>query len=115
MEVERVISPKTLEPEKVLLFERRVEEAVESVAQPKRLEDQVRKEPAWQVTRPKPPTLVPKRLVVEAVVEKKLVEVALVVVLWLAIKPPVKVEEAVEMKPWKNPRVVEVETPQVGS
>ena len=31
----------------------------------------------------------------------------------LARKPPVKVEEAVEMKPLKKPRVVEVETPQL--
>ena len=42
---------------------------------------------------------------------KKEVEVASVVVDLLARKPPVKVEEAVEMKPWKKPRVVEVETP----
>ena len=42
---------------------------------------------------------------------KELVEVAEVVVLWLAMKPPVKVEEAVERKPCKKPRVVEVELP----
>ena len=54
-----------------------------------------------------------KRLVEEAVVEKKLVVVAEVVVLWLAMKPPVKVEEAVERKPLRKPSVVEVETPQV--
>lgn len=44
--------------------------------------------------------------------EKKFVVVASVVVERLAKKPPVKVELAVEMKPWKKPRVVEVETPQ---
>src|SRR3990167_4332550 len=44
---------------------------------------------------------------------KELVEVAEVVVLWLAKKPPVKVEEAVERKPLRKPSVVEVETPQV--
>ena len=54
---------------------------------------------------------VEKRLVEEAVVEKKLVVVALVVVDWFAINPPVKVEEAVEIKPERKPRVVEVETP----
>ncbi len=43
---------------------------------------------------------------------KKLVEVAEVVVLWSALKPPVKVEEAVERKPLRKPKVVEVETPQ---
>ncbi len=53
-----------------------------------------------------------KRLVVEAVVAKRVVVVALVVVDLSATKPPVKVEEAVEMKPLKKPRVVEVETPQ---
>ena len=41
----------------------------------------------------------------------ELVEVAEVVVLWLARKPPVKVEEAVERKPLRKPRVVEVELP----
>jgi len=56
--------------------------------------------------------LVVKRLVLEAVVLKELVEVAAVVVERLAMKPPVKVEEAVEMKPPKKPRVVVVETPQ---
>ena len=45
--------------------------------------------------RPKPEILVPKRLVVEAVVEKRAVEVALVVVeLPVMFKLPVKVEEA---------------------
>ncbi len=44
--------------------------------------------------------------------EKRLVEVAEVVVERLAKKPPVKVDEAVERKPLKNPRVVEVDTPQ---
>ena len=42
---------------------------------------------------------------------KELVEVAEVVVERLAMKPPVKVEEAVERKPFKKPRVVEVELP----
>ena len=42
---------------------------------------------------------------------KELVEVAEVVVERLAMKPPVKVEEAVERKPLRNPRVVEVELP----
>jgi hypothetical protein len=53
----------------------------------------------------------PKKLVVEAVVAKKLVVVAEVVVLRSATKPPVKVDEAVERKPFRKPRVVEVETP----
>ena len=44
--------------------------------------------------------------------EKSEVVVASVVVDRFARKPPVKVEEAVEMKPLKKPRVVEVETPQ---
>ncbi len=42
---------------------------------------------------------------------KELVEVAEVVVLWFAMKPPVKVEEAVERKPLRKPSVVEVELP----
>ena len=42
---------------------------------------------------------------------KELVEVAEVVVDWLAMKPPVKVEEAVERKPLRKPSVVEVELP----
>ena len=42
---------------------------------------------------------------------KELVEVAEVVVDWFAMKPPVKVLEAVERKPFKKPRVVEVELP----
>ena len=41
----------------------------------------------------------------------ELVEVAEVVVERLAMKPPVKVEEAVERKPLRKPRVVEVELP----
>ena len=40
-----------------------------------------------------------------------MVVVALVVVDLSAIKPPVKVEDAVERKPFRKPRVVEVETP----
>ena len=42
---------------------------------------------------------------------KELVEVAEGVVDWLARKPPVKVEEAVERKPLRKPRGVEVELP----
>ena len=42
----------------------------------------------------------------------RLVVVAAVVVERSARKPPVKVELAVEIKPWKKPNVVEVETPQ---
>ena len=41
----------------------------------------------------------------------ELVEVAEVVVERLAMKPPVKVEEAVERKPSRKPKVVEVELP----
>ncbi len=53
-----------------------------------------------------------KRLVEEAVVAKKLVVVAFVVVeLPVITKLESIVEEAVERKPSKNPRVVEVETP----
>lgn len=52
-----------------------------------------------------------KRLVDEAVVEKKLVVVALVPVAVVKVKPLVKVDEAVERKPFKSPIVVEVETP----
>ena len=51
------------------------------------------------------------RLVEEAVILKKLVVVAEVVVDLSAIKPPVKVEEAVERNPLSRPKVVEVETP----
>jgi len=58
--------------------------------------------------------------VVEAViafkrVAKREVEVALVVVERSARKPPVKVDDAVEMNPLRNPRVVEVELPQVST
>ena len=60
---------------------------------------------------PAPVKNVLKRFVELAVVAKKFVVVALVVVDLSAINPPVKVEEAVEIKPLKNPRVVEVETP----
>ncbi len=79
----KILAPgKVLAPEKVLLSARRVVEAVESVgvAQPKAPEEHCTKEPPVQVERPKPLMLVPKRLVVEAVVLKRLVEVALVVV-----------------------------------
>ena len=47
-----------------------------------------------------------------SVPEKSEVVVASVVVDLLARKPPVKVDEAVEMKPLKKPNVVVVETPQ---
>ena len=50
------------------------------------------------------------KLVDDAVVEKKLVEVAFVVV-ELPTSKVEKVEEAVENKPCKNPTVVEVDTP----
>ena len=56
---------------------------------------------------------VEKRLVLDAVVEKKLVVVALVVVELPVIKRlESMVEEAVERKPLVKPTVVEVETPQ---
>jgi len=51
------------------------------------------------------------RVVEKRFVEKKLVVVAWVVVERSATKPPVKVELAAEMKPFRKPRVVEVETP----
>ena len=55
---------------------------------------------------------VEKRLVEEAVVENRLVEVAEVVVLFpVIIKLESIVELAVERKPLRKPRVVEVETP----
>ena len=55
---------------------------------------------------------VPKRFVEEAVVEKRLVVVAFVVVeLPVIIKLELIVEEAVERKPFRKPKVVEVETP----
>ena len=54
-----------------------------------------------------------KRLVELAVVEKKLVVVAFVVVeLPVMIKLESMVEEAVERKPLRKPKVVEVELPQ---
>ena len=51
--------------------------------------------------------LAEKRLVDEAVVEKKFVEVALV-----SKTSPTNVDEAVERRPFEKPMVVEVETPQ---
>lgn len=65
---------------------------------------------------------VAKRLVDEAVVEKKLVVVAEVPValekvkFWSVVEPVTRkveliVDEAVEKKPFSNPMVVEVETP----
>ena len=47
-----------------------------SVSQPKMPPEYVRKEPDWQVARLKPVIAVPERLVVDAVVAKKLVVVA---------------------------------------
>ncbi len=70
---------KALIPVQVLLLARRVDEAVESVPQitwPEELVSRVSQAPVAK-----------KRLVVEAVVAKKLVEVALVVVLLLDTKP----------------------------
>jgi hypothetical protein len=69
---------KTLPPEKVLLSARRVDEAAVTVLlQPKLPLDQVRAlEAVLQVRSPKPFTVVPKKLVVEAVVAKRLVVVA---------------------------------------
>jgi hypothetical protein len=65
--------------------------------------------------RPFPPISINEenRLVDEAVVEKRLVVVACVVVLRSARNPPVNVDEAVDMKPSKKPRVVEVALPHV--
>jgi len=55
---------------------------------------------------------VEKRLVEEAVVANEFVVVALVVVLFpVIIKLELMVELAVEIKPLRKPRVVEVETP----
>jgi hypothetical protein len=56
---------------------------------------------------------VAKRLVNVPVLEKRLVVVACVVVLRSAKNPPVNVDEAVDMKPSKKPRVVEVALPHV--
>ncbi len=70
---------KALIPVQVLLLARSVDEAVESVPQticPEELVSRVSQAPVAK-----------KRLVVEAVVAKKLVEVALVVVLLLDTKP----------------------------
>ena len=59
-----------------------------------------------------PLPVVKKRFVEEAVVEKREVVVALVVVeLPVIVRLPSMVEEAVERKPLSRPRVVEVETP----
>src|SRR5687767_6603794 len=62
-------------------------------------------------TRRSPLPVASQRFVVEAFVAKSEVEVAAVVVPAFARKPPVKVDEAVERKPFKKPSVVEVETP----
>ena len=77
VEVERVMLEKMLAPVKVLESVSKVEEAVESVAQTKLPPVQVSLLVPVQVLKPKPLIAAPKRLVVEAVVEKKLVEVAL--------------------------------------
>lgn len=66
-----------------------------------------------QVESPKPLIKAPNRLVEEAVVEKKLVVVAFVVVLFpVMIRLESMVEDAVERKPFKKPKRVEVDTPQ---
>ena len=60
------------------------------------------------------PVKAPNKLVPVMEVAKKLVEVAFVEVeLPLIKRLPLMVDEAFEMKPWKRPRVVVVETPQV--
>lgn len=102
--VERRMLLKTFEPVKALLSERSVEEAEPLPPQPIQL-------PTVRV----PMVAVLARIsVVEARPEtKRLVVVAFVVVERSAMKPPVKVELAVEMNPLKNPNVVEVETPQL--
>jgi hypothetical protein len=62
------------------------EDPVPSGAQPKTPPVQVRKLPEAQVERPKPLMLVPQRLVVEAVVAKRLVVVAEVPVALMKVK-----------------------------
>jgi len=87
-------------------------EAPSSASQPKSPPDQVRTLFEVQEARPAPLKVAVKSLEEEAVVEKKLVVVALVVVEFpVIVRFESMVEEAVERKPLKNPRVVEVETP----
>ena len=84
-----VISSKTLP---------KVEEPESSTSQPKVPAAQVRTLLVWQVARPAPLKRAVKRLEEEAVVLKKLVVVAEVVV-ELVAKKLVRVEDAVEIKP----------------
>ena len=81
-----------------------------SVSQPKMPPVQVTKEPEAQVERPKPEMLVPQRLVVLAVVAKKLVVVAEVEVELRAVKFWRVVEPLAKMLA-KVPRPVEVRLP----
>ena len=81
-----------------------------SVSQPKIPPVQVTKEPEAQVVRPKPWMLVPERLVVDAVVAKRLVVVALDDVELTAVKFW-KVDEELARMFWKVPRPVEVMFP----
>ena len=119
----RVMLSKMLAPEKRLSLERRVEEAAPMVISAEPLKEtplmflavsRTVAEPALPETVPVklPVPLVKNKLVDEAVVEKRLVVVAEVVVeLPVMIKLESIVEEAVERKPFNKPRVVEVETP----
>jgi len=81
-----------------------------SVSQPKIPPVQVTKDPEAQVVRPKPEILVPVRLVVLAVVAKKLVEVAEVEVELTAVKFW-RVDEPLAKMLAKVPRPVEVRFP----
>ena len=86
----------------------KVAPVLSSTSQPKVPPAQVRTLFDWQVARPAPLKRAVKRLVLEAVVEKKLVEVAEVeVALPVMFKLPVIVEEAVEMKPVEVKRPAE--------
>ena len=81
-----------------------------SVSQPKMPLVQVTKDPEAQVERPKPEILVPVRLVVEALVAKKLVVVAEVEVELTAVKFW-RVDEPLAKMLAKVPRPVEVRFP----
>jgi hypothetical protein len=81
-----------------------------SVSQPKIPPVQVTNDPEAQVVRPKPVILVPERLVVEAVVAKRLVVVALLDVELTAVKFW-RVVEPLERMLAKVPRPVEVMLP----
>ena len=87
-------------------------EPLSSASQPKSPPDQVRTLFEVQEDNPAPLKLAVKRLEEEAVVEKREVVVAEVVVLFPVIKRlAFIVELEVERKPFRKPRVVEVETP----